>query len=131
MRMLRRAVVGRLTAQTSRAAVLVLRIALVALPLFALFAPQQAHAYPWMIKRGYASCPACHAEASGGETLTAYGHMISALTLSTDWSESRGSGRNDNGLERKLALRHPESFAGDAKAAGDDGAKAAATGTRA
>jgi hypothetical protein len=121
---------GRLAAQTPRAALLVLRIALVALPLFALFAPKQAHAYAWMIKRGYPSCPACHADPSGGELLTAYGRMISTLTLSTDWSGSGGSGRNDNGLERKITLRRPESFAAGAKAAGDDKAKAAATGDK-
>ena len=121
---------GRLAAQTPRAALLVLRIALVALPLLALFAPKQAHAYAWMIKRGYPSCPACHADPSGGELLTAYGRMISTLTLSTDWSGSGGSGRNDNGFERKITLRRPESFAAGAKAAGDDKAKAAATGDK-
>jgi hypothetical protein len=47
--------------------------------------------------------------------------------LSTDWSGSGGSGRNDNGFERKITLRRPESFAAGAKAAGDRKAKAAAT----
>jgi hypothetical protein len=118
---------GRFAAQTPRAALLVLRIALAALPLLAVFAPKQAHAYAWMIKRGYPSCPACHADPSGGELLTAYGRMISTLTLSTDWSGGGGSGFNDNGLQRKITLRRPESFAAGAKAAGDDKAKAAAT----
>jgi hypothetical protein len=118
---------GTFAAQTPRAALLVLRIALASLPLLAVFAPKQAHAYAWMIKRGYPSCPACHADPSGGELLTAYGRMISTLTLSTDWSGGGGSGRNDNGFERKITLRRPESFAASAKAAGDDKAKAAAT----
>jgi hypothetical protein len=57
---------GQIAAQTLRAARLLLRIALVALPLLAVFAPKEAHAYAWMIKRGYPSCPACHADPSGG-----------------------------------------------------------------
>jgi len=122
---------GRSAAQTPRAALLVLRLALVALPLFLLFAPQQAHAYAWMIKRGYPSCPACHADPSGGELLTAYGRMISSLTLSTNWAGGEdATSQNHIRLERKLALRSPESFAAGAKAAGDAAAKAAATGDK-
>jgi hypothetical protein len=108
---------GKLAAQTLSAARLLLRIALVALPLLAVFAPKEAHAYAWMIKRGYPSCPACHADPSGGELLTAYGRMISTLTLSTNWSGEEAS--NTHGLTRRLA-RGPESFAAGAKAAGED-----------
>lgn len=127
---------GARAAQTPSAALKLLRIALVALPLFALFAPKQAHAYAWMIKRGYPSCPACHADPSGGELLTAYGRMISTLTLSTNWGGDE-SAANQHGLQRKiatsspsalerrLALRTPESFAAGAKAAGPEGDKPA------
>lgn len=108
---------GKLAAQTLRAARLLLRVALVALPLLALFAPKEAHAYTWMIKRGYPSCPACHADPSGGELLTAYGRMISTLTLSTNWSGEQAS--NERGLTRRLA-RGPESFAAGAKGAGEE-----------
>jgi hypothetical protein len=111
---------GRSTAKTPSGVLLILRIAIIALPLFALFAPKPAHAYAWMIKRGYPSCPACHADPSGGELLTAYGRMISQLTLSTDWSGEGGSGSNQHGLQRKIALRSPESFAAGPKAAGPD-----------
>jgi hypothetical protein len=109
-----------LTAKTPSGVLLILRIAIVALPLVALFAPKQAHAYAWMIKRGYPSCPACHADPSGGELLTGYGRMISELTLSTNWSGDGGSGANQHGLSRKLALRSPESFAAGAKGAGPE-----------
>jgi hypothetical protein len=109
---------GRSSAKTPSGALLVLRIAIIVLPLIALLTPKQAHAYAWMIKRGYPSCPACHADPSGGELLTAYGRMISQLTLSTDWSGEGGSGANQHGLQRALARRSPESFAAGAKAAG-------------
>lgn len=112
---------GKWTAPRLAAAHLVLRVALIALPLLALLSPKPAHAYAWMIKRGYPSCPACHADPSGGELLTAYGRMISSLTLSTNWSGEESTGANQHGLSRKLALRAPESFAGGAKAADKDG----------
>jgi hypothetical protein len=56
-------------ALTSAPARAMLRVALLALPLFALLSPKPAHAYSWMIKRGYPSCPACHADPSGGELI--------------------------------------------------------------
>jgi len=97
-----------------------LRFAIVVLPLLALFAPKQAHAYAWMIKRGYPSCPACHADPSGGELLTGYGRMISELTLSTNWAGEGGSAANQHALTRRIALRSPESFAAGAKGAGPE-----------
>jgi hypothetical protein len=117
---------GRSSAKPPSGALLILRIAIVVLPLIALFTPRQAHAYAWMIKRGYPSCPACHADPSGGELLTAYGRMISELTLSTNWAGEEGSGANEHGLQRKLALRSPESFAAGPKAAGPEDAEAKA-----
>lgn len=116
---------GTFAAPLPSSALRLLRVLLIALPLLAVFAPKQAHAYAWMIKRGYPSCPACHADPSGGELLTAYGRMISGLTLSTDWSGSGGSGENES--MRRFVLRRPESFAAHAKAADDDKAKADAT----
>ncbi len=112
---------GKATAKTPSGVLLILRIAIIALPLFAMFAPKDAHAYAWMIKRGYPSCPACHADPSGGELLTAYGRMISELTLSTNWS-GEDSGANQRGLQRRIAMRGPESFAAGAKAAGPEDA---------
>jgi hypothetical protein len=57
--------------------------ALVAFSLLVL--SQRAHAYPWMIKHGYTNCSGCHADPSGGELLTVYGHAISWEALSTKW----------------------------------------------
>src|SRR5262249_47213974 len=59
-----------------------LRSLAVLLPLlFVLLATDRAEAYTWMIRHGYTGCPACHADPSGGETLTAYGRVQSDLLL--------------------------------------------------
>ncbi|MFZ5889918.1 MAG: hypothetical protein ACOY0T_02530 [Myxococcota bacterium] len=63
-----------------------LRVQCAALVAFALLIlSQRAHAYPWMIKHGYTNCSGCHADPSGGELLTVYGHAISWEALSTKW----------------------------------------------
>jgi hypothetical protein len=46
-----------------------------------LFVTKPASAYSWMIRHGYSGCPVCHADPSGGETLTAYGRAQSDLLL--------------------------------------------------
>jgi hypothetical protein len=62
------------------------RVLSVALPLLAvLFVAKPASAYTWMIRHGYSGCPVCHADPSGGETLTAYGRAQSDLLLRTRW----------------------------------------------
>jgi hypothetical protein len=48
-------------------------------------APGEAQAYPWMIRHGYASCAACHADPSGGSLLTQYGRAQSELLLATQY----------------------------------------------
>src|SRR5688572_25524095 len=55
------------------------------LGLIAWLAPSEAHAYTWMIKHGYATCPACHADPLGGELLTSYGRSVGGSELSTRW----------------------------------------------
>ena len=58
------------------------RVLLVAASLLGvLFMSRPAHAYAWMIRHGYSGCPVCHADPSGGETLTAYGRAQSDLLL--------------------------------------------------
>jgi hypothetical protein len=47
--------------------------------------PTEAAAYPWMIRHGYASCAACHADPSGGSLLTQYGRAQSELLLATQY----------------------------------------------
>jgi hypothetical protein len=46
-----------------------------------LFAPERAEAYTWMIRHAYNGCGVCHADPSGGETLTPYGRAQSDLLL--------------------------------------------------
>lgn len=53
--------------------VLVHAIALALPVLLVLLAPARADAYTWMIRHNYNNCGTCHADPSGGETLTMYG----------------------------------------------------------
>ena len=71
---------------------------LVALTL--LFISGRAEAYPWMIRHGYTNCGACHADPSGGELLTPYGHMISYEALSTKWGGNKEAARLE---DRRIA----------------------------
>jgi len=61
---------------------LFLRVLALVLPvLFVLLVPARAEAYSWMIRHAYTGCPVCHADPSGGETLTPYGRAQSDLLL--------------------------------------------------
>lgn len=44
-----------------------------------------SHAYPWMIRHGFAKCASCHTDPMGGETLTGFGRAASDTLLSTRW----------------------------------------------
>ena len=46
-----------------------------------------SHAYPWMIRHGFAKCASCHTDPMGGETLTGFGRAMSDTTLSTRWGK--------------------------------------------
>ncbi len=62
------------------------RVLSLALPFLAvLLVAEPASAYTWMIRHGYSGCPVCHADPSGGETLTAYGRAQSDLLLRMRW----------------------------------------------
>ena len=77
------------------------RVLVAALPLWCvLFTARPAHAYSWMIRHGYSGCPVCHADPSGGETLTAYGRAQSDLLLRTRWD-----GKNPEEAEPSTASR--------------------------
>jgi hypothetical protein len=77
------------------------RVLVAALPLWCvLFTARPAHAYSWMIRHGYSGCPVCHADPSGGETLTAYGRAQSDLLLRTRWD-----GKNPEEAEPSNASR--------------------------
>jgi hypothetical protein len=94
------------------------RIALLLLPLLALLAPRDAHAYGWMLKHQYTSCGGCHTDPSGGELLTSYGRTMSAEGLSMKWGSSEGSARG-RGLEHRYAFDATR-FAARAKLAEKD-----------
>lgn len=48
---------------------------------------RDAHAYAWMIQKGFAECGSCHVDPSGGELLTHMGRVQSETTMSTYWHE--------------------------------------------
>jgi hypothetical protein len=67
------------------------RALLLVLPvLFVLLAPSRADAYSWMIRHSYGTCNVCHADPSGGETLTPYGRAQSDILLRMRWDGKSG-----------------------------------------
>ncbi|HYP75450.1 MAG TPA: hypothetical protein VER12_05840 [Polyangiaceae bacterium] len=89
--------------------------------LFVSLFPSRAHAYTWMIKHGYASCPVCHADPSGGELLTAYGRVQSDELLRMRYGKSSESSHNEQKAPR-LARKTVESKT-DALSGADEEAK--------
>lgn len=66
--------------------------------------PGEAQAYPWLIRHGYTNCGACHADPSGGELLTLYGHAMTYEVLSSRWGRAPSSSRApERRTERALA----------------------------
>lgn len=72
---------------------------IIAIALSIFVAPDEAEAYPWLVRHGYTNCGACHADPSGGELLTMYGHAMSAEVLSTRWG---GGESSSAAMERRL-----------------------------
>lgn len=55
-----------------------------------------AHAYPWMIRHGYAGCVPCHSDPSGGAgVLTEYGRAQSDLLLRMRYTGASETGEAD------------------------------------
>lgn len=71
-----------------------------------------SHAYPWMLKHGFAKCQSCHTDPMGGETLTAFGRVMSDTTLSTRWGETEPSSKAELlfGIPEPRELRVGGSF---------------------
>lgn len=83
------------------------RLALMlALTVLVLCASRRALAYAWMIKHGLSQCVACHADPSGGETLTGMGRFAAENLLSFE----RPSGDRASSLSRFGfgAVREPD-----------------------
>lgn len=49
---------------------------------------KSAHAYPWMIRHGFAECGSCHVDPMGGETLTDMGRVMGETLLSMPWGQA-------------------------------------------
>ncbi|HEV8245008.1 MAG TPA: hypothetical protein VGP93_04545, partial [Polyangiaceae bacterium] len=64
-----------------------------------------AHAYTWMIKHHYSGCPTCHADPSGGETLTLYGRDLADEFLRMHYGDQGGGN-----LEAVTSKTSVESF---------------------
>jgi hypothetical protein len=77
--------------------------------LFVSLFPSRAHAYTWMIKHGYASCPVCHADPSGGELLTAYGRVQSDELLRMKYGKSHSESSHQELKAPRLVRRTPDS----------------------
>jgi hypothetical protein len=59
-------------------------------------ASSTAHAYPWMIRHGYAGCVPCHSDPSGGAgVLTEYGRAQGDLLLRMRYGDASPSGEAD------------------------------------
>lgn len=67
-----------------------------------------AHAYPWLIKHGFFKCGSCHADVSGGETLTQMGRAEAEQLLS--WNAGSGSAPNAYSQFLFGALPEPQSL---------------------
>jgi len=90
--------------------------------LFVSLYPSRAHAYTWMIKHGYASCPVCHADPSGGELLTAYGRVQSDELLRMTYHKAKSEGSH-NELKAPRLVRNTLEWKTDALSGADDEAK--------
>ncbi|WNG26999.1 hypothetical protein F0U62_25520 [Cystobacter fuscus] len=66
-----------------------MRQSLVVLFLFGLLVSPRAEAYTWMIRHGYSSCAACHADPSGAGLVTAYGRAQSELLLAANYGKAK------------------------------------------
>ena len=58
--------------------------------LLVLFFSHSAHAYSWMIRRGYTACNTCHSDPSGSGLLTEYGRAQSDELLRTHYGKASG-----------------------------------------
>ena len=98
--------------------------------LFVSLVPSRAHAYTWMIKHGYASCPTCHADPSGGELLTTYGRVQSDELLRMKYGKS-ASGSAANELKAPRLVRRNLESKTDALSGPEDEAQDGAAETKA
>ncbi|MET0789887.1 MAG: hypothetical protein ABW061_00070 [Polyangiaceae bacterium] len=88
--------------------------------LFVSLFPSRAHAYTWMIKHGYASCPVCHADPSGGELLTQYGRVQSDELLRMRYGSSSAGSAREQLVKPPRLVRNTLELKTDASSGADD-----------
>ncbi|MEO6601359.1 MAG: hypothetical protein ABIQ16_15885, partial [Polyangiaceae bacterium] len=88
--------------------------------LFVSLFPSRAHAYTWMIKHGYASCPVCHADPSGGELLTEYGRVQSDELLRMRYGSPAGGTARSPIVKAPRLVRNELQLKTDASSGADD-----------
>jgi hypothetical protein len=94
--------------------------------LFVSLFPSRAHAYTWMIKHGYASCPVCHADPSGGELLTEYGRVQSDELLRMRYGSSSGQTARNLVVKPPRLVRNVLELKTDALSGAEKGAEKSA-----
>src|SRR5260221_525780 len=82
-------------------------VLLIASALLVLSFASTSHAYPWMIRHGFAKCASCHTDPMGGETLAGFGRVMSDTTVFTRWGETEPSSKAELffGVEEPRDLR--------------------------
>lgn len=75
-----------------------------------LLAPLEGHAYPWMLKHGFAKCSTCHTDPSGGETLSHMGRVQGEELMTTRWGQSMERSKFLFGVDEPDAVRLGGSF---------------------
>src|SRR3954469_10188718 len=88
--------------------------------LFISLFPSRAHAYTWMIKHGYTSCPVCHADPSGGELLTQYGRVQSDELLRMHYGKQSGESARAPLVKAPQLARNVLELKTDASSGADD-----------
>lgn len=73
------------------------------LALVCLLRAEDAQAYPFMIAHGYTNCSSCHADPSGGELLTFYGHAISYEVLSSRYGGDESAAATQRRINKAVA----------------------------
>jgi hypothetical protein len=73
-----------------------------------------------MVRHGYTNCSGCHADPSGGELLTLYGHVISYEVLSTRWGGSPGASSEESESESESESDSNSDSDSDSEASGSE-----------
>ena len=76
-----------------------------------------SHAFPEMVRHGYANCITCHISPDGGGVLTAYGRSLSREVLST-WGAEGEAVLHDKAVPRLCSVTHAQFATGGIRTPG-------------